>query len=228
MQRFTYSYNGLWWQNFNVCKDERLFAERLAAYEDTGLEPHEIQTILDNYGRGFTAKTAHMDELKAYRSIGTVEELCTLKEAEQKEQPMILKQFKPKDFLDDLQEYIDESPWPNKIPLCIAWDCLREYIKLGTVDEFRVLKENGKILPVPLGTRVYIADDEECKVLDGPITKAFQLPGMSEVMECYYTVFLKNYGQRYTDITVREMNNVWFLKKEDAQRALKRKDKYNE
>ena len=27
---------------------------RLAAYEDTGLEPHEIERILDNYDRGLT------------------------------------------------------------------------------------------------------------------------------------------------------------------------------
>lgn len=126
-----------------------------------------------------------------------------------------------KDLIENLKEYINETPWPDKIPLSMALDCLREYIKLGTVEEFRILKESGKILPVPLGTRVYIVDDEKHKVLDGIITKSFQLRGINGNAKCYYTVFLENYGKKYVDITVEEMNDVWFLKQEMAQKVLK-------
>ena len=31
--------------------------DRLAAYEDTGLEPEEIERIVDAYGRGYTLRT---------------------------------------------------------------------------------------------------------------------------------------------------------------------------
>lgn len=42
----------------SFCEDgycsQRKVWERLKAYEDTGLEPHEIERIFDNYGRGLT------------------------------------------------------------------------------------------------------------------------------------------------------------------------------
>lgn len=52
----------------DTIKGAKAVVDRLAAYEDTGLEPGEIESILDKYGRGFTAKTAFMDELQAYRT----------------------------------------------------------------------------------------------------------------------------------------------------------------
>lgn len=50
--------------------------DRLAAYEDTGLEPEDIETIKAVY-------VPDHQELKEYRAVDTVEEFRALKEAEQ-------------------------------------------------------------------------------------------------------------------------------------------------
>ena len=46
-------------------------AERLAAYEDTGLEPEEIERIVDAYGRGHTLRTESAERLEIVREIKT-------------------------------------------------------------------------------------------------------------------------------------------------------------
>lgn len=43
--------------------------ERLAAYEDTGLEPEEIERILDSYGRGMTLRTENAQRLEIIKEI---------------------------------------------------------------------------------------------------------------------------------------------------------------
>ncbi len=45
--------------------------ERLAAYEDTGLEPEEIERIVDAYGRGHTLRTESAERLEIVREIKT-------------------------------------------------------------------------------------------------------------------------------------------------------------
>ena len=42
---------------------------RLAAYEDTGLEPEEIERILDSYGRGMTLRTENAQRLEIIKEI---------------------------------------------------------------------------------------------------------------------------------------------------------------
>ena len=42
---------------------------RLAAYEDTGLEPEEIECILDEYGRGLTLRASAGERLEIVRDI---------------------------------------------------------------------------------------------------------------------------------------------------------------
>lgn len=44
-------------------------AERLAAYEETGLEPEEIERILDSYGRGMTLRTENAQRLEIIKEI---------------------------------------------------------------------------------------------------------------------------------------------------------------
>ena len=44
---------------------------RLAAYEDTGLEPEEIERIVDAYGRGHTLRTESAERLEIVREIKT-------------------------------------------------------------------------------------------------------------------------------------------------------------
>ena len=43
--------------------------DRLAAYEDTGLSPEEIERILDSYGRGMTLRTENAQRLEIIKEI---------------------------------------------------------------------------------------------------------------------------------------------------------------
>ena len=52
------------------CIVPRIYA-RLAAYEDTGLEPEEIERIVDAYGRGHTLRTDSAERLEIVREIKT-------------------------------------------------------------------------------------------------------------------------------------------------------------
>lgn len=45
--------------------------DRLAAYEETGLEPEEIDRILDAYGRGMSLRTENAQRLEIVRGIQT-------------------------------------------------------------------------------------------------------------------------------------------------------------
>ena len=49
----------------------RAVMNRLAAYEDTGLEPEEIERIVDAYGRGHTLRTESAERLEIVREIKT-------------------------------------------------------------------------------------------------------------------------------------------------------------
>ena len=44
---------------------------RLAAYEDTGLTPEEIERVVDAYGRGHTLRTESAERLEIVREIKT-------------------------------------------------------------------------------------------------------------------------------------------------------------
>ena len=46
-------------------------ANSLAAYEDTGLEPEEIERVVDAYGRGHTLRTESAERLEIVRKIKT-------------------------------------------------------------------------------------------------------------------------------------------------------------
>ena len=43
--------------------------DRLAAYEESGLEPEEIERILDSYGRGMTLRTENAQRLEIIKEI---------------------------------------------------------------------------------------------------------------------------------------------------------------
>lgn len=51
------------------CRDR--LKDRVAAYEDTGLEPQEIERIVDTYGRGHTLRTESAERLEIIREIPT-------------------------------------------------------------------------------------------------------------------------------------------------------------
>ena len=63
--------------------------DHLAAYEDTGLEPEEIERIVDAYGRGHTLRTESSERLEIVRKIKT-DRLRELVRAEQTGRLMVL------------------------------------------------------------------------------------------------------------------------------------------
>ena len=70
--------------SYDIWDEEGLIQQinRLAAYEDTGLEPEEIERIMDAYGRGHTLRTESAERLEIVREIKT-DRLRELAKAEQ-------------------------------------------------------------------------------------------------------------------------------------------------
>ena len=66
----------------SACKERDELKKRLSAYEDTGLEPEEIERIVDAYGRGHTLRTESAERLEIVREIKT-DRLRELAKAEQ-------------------------------------------------------------------------------------------------------------------------------------------------
>ena len=60
------------------CKIPRI-VNKLTEYEDTGLQPSEIEKLKDSKTLGISS--VGLEELLAYRALGTVEEFAKLKEA---------------------------------------------------------------------------------------------------------------------------------------------------
>lgn len=63
--------------------------DRLAAYEETGLEPEEIERILDSYGRGMTLRTENAQRLEIIKEI-PIDRLRELAQAEKTGQLVVL------------------------------------------------------------------------------------------------------------------------------------------
>lgn len=66
------------------------YIDRLAAYEDTGLEPREIESIVDAYGRGMTLRQENGERLRLIHGIST-DRLRELVQAEKDGQVMMLR-----------------------------------------------------------------------------------------------------------------------------------------
>ena len=59
-------------ENCGYCEEGwRKALDRLAAYEDTGLEPEEIERIVDAYGRGITLRDEVSQRIELIRKIRT-------------------------------------------------------------------------------------------------------------------------------------------------------------
>lgn len=83
--------------------------DRLAAYEDTGLEPSEINHILDAYGRGLTLRTDVGGRLEIIKDIPT-DRLKELAQAEKDGHLVVLPSNDPL-TLEELQEMNGEPVW---------------------------------------------------------------------------------------------------------------------
>ena len=99
MERITV-FDGEFWahKNFPPVKDDTVdefvdcvkeLAARLAAYEDTGLEPEEIERILDSYGRGMTLRTENAQRLEIIKEI-PINRLRELAQAEKEGRLVVL------------------------------------------------------------------------------------------------------------------------------------------
>ena len=62
---------------------------RLESYEETGLEPEEIERILDSYGRGMTLRTENAQRLEIIKEIST-DRLRELAQAEKEGRLVVL------------------------------------------------------------------------------------------------------------------------------------------
>ena len=60
--------NSDWYGDYSLIENA---INRLAAYEDTGLEPEEIDRVLDAYGRGMTLRTENSQRLEIVKDIKT-------------------------------------------------------------------------------------------------------------------------------------------------------------
>lgn len=91
MERLTkYDYlDGIKTGDLKAGIDERKAFDRLAAYEDTGLEPREIDCILDAYGRGHTMRTENAERLTVIKNI-TTDHLRELVQAEKDGRLLVL------------------------------------------------------------------------------------------------------------------------------------------
>ena len=103
MERITV-FDGKFWahKNFPPVKDDTVdefvdcvkeLAARLAAYEETGLEPEEIERILDSYGRGMTLRTENAQLLEIIKEI-PINRLRELAQAEKEGQLAVLQNVK--------------------------------------------------------------------------------------------------------------------------------------
>ena len=103
MERITV-FDGKFWahKNFPPVKDDTVdefvdcvkeLAARLAAYEETGLEPVEIERILDSYGRGMTLRTENAQRLEIIKEI-PINRLRELAQAEKEGQLAVLQNVK--------------------------------------------------------------------------------------------------------------------------------------
>ena len=72
MERYTYFDSGKWRMRVGDAEYSGKETDRLAAYEDTGLEPEEIERILDSYGRGMTLRTENAQRLEIIKEIPIV------------------------------------------------------------------------------------------------------------------------------------------------------------
>lgn len=93
---------------------------RLATYEETGLEPEEIERILDSYGRGMTLRTENAQRLEIIKEI-PINRIRELAQAEKDGRLVVL----PCDVKDTVY-VIDPGDYEHEY---------KPYVRLKTVSE---------------------------------------------------------------------------------------------
>lgn len=93
MERYTYFDGGKWRLKIGDTEYSGDWVDRLAAYEETGLEPEEIERILDSYGRGMTLRTENAQRLGIIKEI-PIDRLRELAQAEKEGRLVVLQNVK--------------------------------------------------------------------------------------------------------------------------------------
>ena len=89
MERYTYFDGGKWRLKIGDTEYSGDWVNRLAAYEETRLEPEEIERILDSYGRGMTLRTENAQRLEIIKEI-PINRLRELAQAEKEGRLVVL------------------------------------------------------------------------------------------------------------------------------------------
>lgn len=89
MERYTYFDGGKWRLKIGDTEYSGDWVNRLAAYEETGLEPEEIERVLDSYGRGMTLRTENAQRLEIIKEI-PIDRLRELAQAKKKGRLVVL------------------------------------------------------------------------------------------------------------------------------------------
>lgn len=92
MKRLTYFDGGRWRLKIGDTEYSGAWVDRLAAYEDTGLEPEEIEQLK---GEAFGLKVDKR-ELERYRALGPIDRLRELGRADREGRCVVLKTDKKK------------------------------------------------------------------------------------------------------------------------------------
>lgn len=93
MERYTYFDGGKWRLKIGDTEYSGDWVNRLAAYEETRLEPEEIERILDSYGRGMTLRTENAQRLEIIKEI-PINRLRKLAQAEKEGRLVVLQNVK--------------------------------------------------------------------------------------------------------------------------------------
>ena len=129
------------------CEEFDKFVDLLAAYEKTGLEPQEIERIVDTYGRGLSLRTESAQRLELVREIKT-DRLRELSEADREGRAVVLP-CKPGDTINAFR-------LGNEKSLCVISDMVtsvttnRHGWTVKTKSKFLPIKESdgNKIAPI--------------------------------------------------------------------------------
>ena len=121
--------------------------DRLAAYEDTRLEPEEIARILDAYGRGMTLRTENAQRLEIVKGIQT-DRLRELAQADREGRCVVLP-AKPDQTIYQWRKG-DDCPSVSRL----------DGVQINADGEITYPIWNGYLIPEDFGKTVFLTREE--------------------------------------------------------------------
>ena len=154
MERLTYFKDGYWRVNFSGVQYQADFVDRLAAYEDTGLEPEAVETVK------LALAAKHMVDLETLNNT-PISRLVELAEADKEGRVVVL----PCRQGDELWTY-GNSPHGREVYRFTVSD-------VSTLNGRTVLNTLGlgTIRPEDIGKTVFLSREEAEKAMKGETEK---------------------------------------------------------